>query len=107
MISAAFGATEVPSMASWWMAGALILSGLLVLISMVRNGINIFWTSLPDGDALSLRVFEIGPIIVLLGLCALLSIYAGPAMSFFMDTAVFIHAPQGYVEMVLPVGGTP
>src|SRR5690606_17059763 len=49
MISAAFSAEALPSAATWWLAGALIVSGLLVLIAMVRNGINIFWTSLPEG----------------------------------------------------------
>lgn len=105
MISSAFASGDAPSAATWWMTGALIVSGLLVLIAMVRNGINIFWTSLPDDGVLRLRPLEIGPIIVLLALCVLLAVLAGPAMGFFAETAAFIHAPQSYVDVVLPPGG--
>lgn len=104
MLSSAFAATDAPSAATWWMTGALIISGLFVLIAMVRNGINIFWTSLPDDGVLHLRPLEIGPIIVLLTLCVLLAVLAGPAMNYLAETAAFIHAPQSYVDVVLPRG---
>lgn len=105
MIAAALNAEGAPTTATWWFTGAIIVSGLLVLITMVRNGINIFWTSLPDDDILRLRPFEIAPIVVLLALCILLAVAAGPAMEFFAETAAFIHAPQGYIDAVMPVGG--
>src|SRR5690606_23589428 len=105
MISQAFGAEGAPTSATWWMTGALILSGLLVLVAMVRNGINIFWASLPEDNVLHLRPLEIAPIVALLALSVLLAVAAGPAMGFFTETAAFIHAPQGYVDMVLPKGG--
>src|SRR5690606_11349439 len=41
MISAALGADSPPPAATWWFTGAIIGSGLLVLVAMVRNGINI------------------------------------------------------------------
>lgn len=104
MLSAAFGAANAPTVATWWLTGALIVSGLFVLIAMVRNGINIFWTSLPDDGGLSLRPLEIGPIMVLLALCVLMAVFAGPALSYFADTAAFIHAPQNYIDLVLPKG---
>jgi Formate hydrogenlyase subunit 3/Multisubunit Na+/H+ antiporter, MnhD subunit len=107
MISAALGAENAPSAATWWITGALIVSGLLVLVAMVRNGINIFWTSLPEDGVLRLRPLEIGPIVVLLALCVLLAAMAGPAMGFFAETAAFIHAPLGYIETVMPPGGAP
>ena len=105
MISQAFAAEGAPTSATWWMTGALILSGLLVLVAMVRNGINIFWASLPEDNVLHLRPLEIAPIVALLALSVLLAVAAGPAMGFFTETAAFIHAPQGYVDMVLPKGG--
>jgi len=107
MISAALGAENAPSAATWWITGALIVSGLLVLVAMVRNGINIFWTSLPEDGVLRLRPLEIGPIVVLLALCVLLAAMAGPAMGFFAETAAFIHAPLGYIETGMPPGGAP
>lgn len=105
MLSAAFNAENAPNVATWWMTGALIVSGLFVLVSMVRNGINIFWTSLPEDGLLRLRTLEIGPIVVLLALCVILALAAGPAIGFFAETAAFIHAPQGYIEAVIPTGG--
>jgi multicomponent K+:H+ antiporter subunit D len=102
MLSAAFSAQASPSAATWWMTGAMIISGLFVLVAMVRNGINIFWTSMPDDGLLRLRALEIWPIIALLTLCVLLAVFAGPAMTYFSETAAFIHAPQSYVDVVLP-----
>lgn len=102
MISSAMNADNAPTAATWWLTGSLIVSGLFVLVAMVRNGINIFWTSLPEDQALQLRALEIGPIVALLALCVLMAIAAGPAMSFFADTAAFIHAPLGYIDTVLP-----
>lgn len=105
MLSSAFSAENAPTAATWWITGTLIVSGLFVLVAMVRNGINIFWASLPEGSALQLRPLEIGPILVLLTLCVLMAVLAGPAMNFFGETANFIHSPQGYINLVLPAGG--
>lgn len=106
IISAAFAADNAPTVATWWVTGAMIVSGLFVLVSMVRNGINIFWTSLPEDGVLRIRTMEIGPIIILVALCVVMAIAAGPAMTFFAETAAFIHSPQSYVDIVMPnVGG--
>ena len=78
-----------------------MLSGLLVLVAMVRNGINIFWASLPDGEVVQLRRVEIGPIVGLLTLCVLLSLMGGPVMAFFLETANTIHMPGAYIDAVL------
>jgi multicomponent K+:H+ antiporter subunit D len=106
MISSAFAVGDTPTAATWWFTGAIIVSGLFVLVAMVRNGINIFWTSLPDG-ALRIRPMEIAPIIALLALCVLMSVAAGPILGFLTDTAAFIHTPGGYVGAVLPPGANP
>lgn len=107
MISAAFDADGAPVAATWWMTGAMILSGLLVLISMVRNGINIFWTSLPEDGVLRLRPMEIGPIIILLALCIAMALAGGPAITFFSETAALIHSPTAYIQAAMPPGGLP
>ena len=101
MISSAINAAETPSAATWWFTGAIVMSGLLVLVSMVRNGINIFWTSVPDGS-LRIRPLELAPIVGLLALCVLLAAAAGPAMAFMMETASYLHAPAAYIGAVLP-----
>jgi len=106
MLSAVFDGTTAPTAVTWWFTGALVLSGLLVLVAMVRNGINIFWTSLPD-DVVRLRAGEIGPIVVLLALCVALAVGAGPVMAFFAETAAVLHSPTSYIDTVMPAGVTP
>jgi multicomponent K+:H+ antiporter subunit D len=100
MISSAFAAEGAPGSATWWFTGAMIVSGLFVLIAMLRNGINIFWTSMPEGP-IHLRALEITPIVGLLLLCVLLALVAGPAMAYLGDTANFLHQPASYIEAVL------
>ncbi|NMA98400.1 MAG: monovalent cation/H+ antiporter subunit D [Phyllobacteriaceae bacterium] len=106
MIEGAFASEGAPTMATWWFTAALMLSGLLVLIAMVRNGINIFWASLPAGTLVQLRPLEIGPIVGLLAVCVLLSVAAGPAMGFLIETANVLHAPLTYTNAVLPGAGS-
>lgn len=106
MIAGALSAADNPTAATWWFAGALIGSGLLVLVSMVRNGINIFWTSMPT-MGLRVRPLEIVPIVALLALCVLMAIAAGPILGFLADAALFLHAPTGYVDAVLGSAGGP
>jgi multicomponent K+:H+ antiporter subunit D len=105
MLSGAFSTAAAPTAMTWWLTAALMLSGLLVLVAMVRNGINIFWASLPDGEVVQLRRQEIGPIVGLLALCVALSLMAGPVMAFFLETAASIHAPGLYAASVLPGNG--
>ena len=107
MISGAFQGAGALTAMTWWFAGALMLSGLLVLVAMVRNGINIFWASLPDGEVVQLRRLELGPILGLLALCVVISLMAGPLMGFFLDTANAIHRPDAYASAVLPGGTKP
>ncbi|QQR36762.1 monovalent cation/H+ antiporter subunit D [Devosia oryziradicis] len=102
MISGAFQATPAPTAMTWWFTGALMLSGLLVLVAMVRNGINIFWASLPDGEVVQLRRQELAPIIGLLALCVVISLLAGPLMGFFLDAVNVIHGPGVYAGAILP-----
>lgn len=105
MISAAFAVDGAPGAATWWFTGAMIVSGLFVLVSMVRNGINIFWASLPEGE-LRLRPLEIAPVIGLLALCVLLAVAAGPVMAELAQAAAFLHAPTSYIDAVLVHGGS-
>jgi multicomponent K+:H+ antiporter subunit D len=107
MISGAMGQAGGPSAATWWFTAALMLSGLMVLIAMVRNGINIFWASLPEGEIVRLRPLEMAPIVGLLTLCVFLALVAGPVMTFFAETADAIHAPGLYQAAVLGEGTAP
>lgn len=99
MLSSAFDASNAPTAATWWYTAAMIISGLLVLIAMVRNGINIFWTSMPE-EGIQVRVAEIQPIIGLIGICVLMTLFAGPILDILNDTAALLHSPQAYIDAV-------
>ena len=78
----------------------LILSGLAALIAMTRAGIRAFWAS-PDRAVPRVRLIEIAPVAVLLILCAMQTIQAGPIMRFMQATAESLHAPEHYIRGVL------
>ena len=86
--------------ASWALLIVLILSGMAALIAMTRAGIRAFWAS-PDRAVPRVRLIEIAPVAVLLILCAMQTIQAGPIMRFMQATAQSLHAPEHYIRGVL------
>jgi len=88
----------------WILLLLLILSGLAALIAMTRAGIRAFWAA-PDRTVPRVRLIEIGPVAVLLLLCAIQTIQAGPVMRFMQATAQSLHAPQDYIRGVLGSAG--
>jgi multicomponent K+:H+ antiporter subunit D len=88
------------SPAAWALMVALILSGLAALVALTRAGIGAFWAA-PGRAAPRVRVIEMAPVAMLLILCALQTIEAGPVMRFMRATALSLHAPQHYVRDVL------
>ena len=94
------GASGGPSAASWALLIVLILSGLAAIIAMTRAGIRAFWT--PDERSVPrVRVIEMVPVAVLLFLCVLQTVQAGPIMRYMRDAAQALHAPRDYVHEVL------
>jgi multicomponent K+:H+ antiporter subunit D len=113
MITAVFnldglGTPTVISAGSWGLVTLLIVSGLGSMIALLRMGINTFWVTF-DGDVPRIRSIEMLPILLLLSLCLLLTLLAGPAMSYMEATAQALHLPDGYIATVLGTGagGTP
>ncbi|RYE88265.1 MAG: monovalent cation/H+ antiporter subunit D [Hyphomicrobiales bacterium] len=105
MISALFnqdglGAGGTISAGSWVVASLLVISGLATTIALVRSGINIFWVTF-DGEVPRVRVVEMAPVLLLLGLCVLLTVLAGAAMTYMDATAQYLHQPSEYVAGVL------
>jgi len=92
--------------AGWAFLGILIVSGFATLIATTRAGINTFWAS-PDATAPRVRLIEIAPVVVLILLCAALTIQAGPTMRFMQVTAESLHMPHDYVNNVLGRTSTP
>jgi multicomponent K+:H+ antiporter subunit D len=92
--------TGAASTANWVLLLVLILSGLATLIAMTRAGIRTFWAA-PDRRMPHVRLIEMAPVAVLLLLCAIQTIEAGPIMRFMQATAQSVHAPQDYIRGVL------
>jgi multicomponent K+:H+ antiporter subunit D len=66
---------------------------------MGRAGVRIFWAT--QRSVPRVRVIEMAPVALLLGLCFALTVAAGPAMRYLQDTAQALHAPRAYIEGVL------
>jgi len=96
-INARSGAVPV---SAWVFLVVLILSGLAALIAMSRAGIRAFWAS-PDWSTPHVRLMEMAPVVVLLLLCAVQTIQAGPIMRYMQATAQSLHAPRDYIRGVL------
>ena len=95
------------SAADWGLVALLVLSGLASLIALTRVGIQRFWTPQERPSPL-LRRNECIPIVLLLGLCVLLSVRAEPLLRYTQDTAAGLKDPASYVNAVLgtrPVPG--
>jgi len=90
----------IVSAAAWTLVVMLILSGLAALIAMTRAGIRVFWAS-PDRAVPRVRLVEMAPVAILLLLCLMLTIQAGPILRFTQATAQSLHAPHDYIRAVL------
>ena len=88
-------------LAAWALLAALILSGLATIIAMTRTGIDVFWAS-PADEVPRVRVVEIAPVMLLLALCVVLTVRAGPVMRYMDATAHSLYATQDYIRGVLP-----
>ncbi|MBX9469151.1 MAG: monovalent cation/H+ antiporter subunit D [Rhizobium sp.] len=102
MLSAMMGTGSIgttPDLAVWALIVLVILSGLAALISMTRAGIRTFWGSI-EGAVPRVLVVELVPVMILLTLTLVLTIQAGPAMT-YMDTTIRTLAnPALYVDAV-------
>jgi multicomponent K+:H+ antiporter subunit D len=87
---------------AWWLAGLLVFSGFAALIALMRTGINTFWVTMSESPA-PVRLVEIAPIIMLLGLALTLTIFAGPAMDYTQAMAQALYIPGVHEGDILPV----
>lgn len=84
----------------WWLIGLIVGSGLATLIATTRAGIDLIWAP-SDRPQPALRVTELLPVGLLLGICLALTIFAGPAMRYMERTSQSLGDRHGYVEAVL------
>ncbi len=102
MLSAMMGTGSIgttPDAAIWVLIVLVILSGIAALISMTRAGIRTFWGSI-EGAVPRVLVVELIPVMVLLSLTLVLTVQAGPVMT-YMDTTIRTLAnPSAYIDAV-------
>lgn len=91
---------EAVSGASWALIGLLVFSGLTSLIAFSRVGIQRFWAP-RERPSPVLRRNECLPILILLGVCIVLTFKAEPLLRYTQDTAAVLHDPQQYVLSVM------
>jgi multicomponent K+:H+ antiporter subunit D len=78
----------------------ILLSGMAAIIALLRFGVRTFWAA---GNVAQPRLplTEVAPICLLLGLCVLLTVQAGPVMAYLIRTGSDLHRPALYIERVL------
>ena len=91
---------------TWMLLAVLLLSGLAVMIALMRAGIRVFWVPI-ESAVPTVRFLEMLPIVGLLFLCVALTIQAGPVSRFMQATAESLHAPQTYMKDVLSAPRVP
>lgn len=74
--------------------------GLIALVALARTGVRTFWSG-GGRQPPVVRAAEGVPVLVLLGLCGLLTVTAGPAMSLAQSAAHALRDRRDYVETVL------
>jgi multicomponent K+:H+ antiporter subunit D len=88
------------SPAAWALVVLLVLSGVASLLGLARIGIQRFWTPQERPSPL-LRRFECVPVVVLLGLCVLITVKAEPLLRYTQDTAAMLDQPSQYIMAVM------
>ena len=84
----------------WMLMAAVLVSGLACIITLSRLGTRIFWGT-EQLTPPRLRLIEAAPVAVLVLLCILMALYAGPIMSYMDATANALHDPQAYIDAVI------
>jgi multicomponent K+:H+ antiporter subunit D len=99
MLNALFE-SRIASTTSWAMLALLVASGLITVVAMGRAGVQRFWAA-PDASVSRVRLVEFAPVVLLLALCAVLTLQAGASMRYFDEAAQALYAPARYVGDVL------
>lgn len=89
-----------PGQSGWTLMVLVVLSGLVGIIALMRFGVRTFWASGPSKPP-HLQVSETAPIFLLLLICVVMTLQAGPLMRYLDRTATSLHDPQRYIERVL------
>ncbi|HEX2825823.1 MAG TPA: monovalent cation/H+ antiporter subunit D [Burkholderiales bacterium] len=85
--------------AAWSLFALLIVSGFAAIVALARAGVRRFWVG--DAQVVSVRVVEIAPVFLLIGLCVAMTVGAGSVMEYLRAAAESLHAPAEYVRGVV------
>jgi multicomponent K+:H+ antiporter subunit D len=88
------------ALSTWLLIALIIISGLAILVTMTRAGIDLLWTP-ADRPQFYLSIVEAAPIGILLATCLALVVQAGPVIGYMEDTAQALAHPQLYTDAVL------
>lgn len=99
LLSAALFSSGATSNA-WILTATVLLSGFAGIMAFSRMGIHLFW-AVQNPTLPTLRLSEVFPVAMLIGVCAALTIWAGPISSYLEETAIYLGQPGLYIEAVL------
>src|SRR5690606_1461342 len=85
-----------PPTYAWLFMTLVIVSGATTIVSMTRAGISNFWAPI-ERTVPRVGIIEIAPVAILLLICLVLTVQAGPVTRYLEATAHTLHAPQDYV----------
>ncbi|KQX99456.1 cation:proton antiporter [Rhodanobacter sp. Root480] len=79
----------------------VVVAGFCTVIAMCRTGIQIFWAD-EDWTFPPIRLGEAVSVLILLGSCLALSVWADAPLRYLAATAEQLHAPAHYIRAVFP-----
>ncbi|AEG91693.1 monovalent cation/H+ antiporter subunit D [Ramlibacter tataouinensis] len=85
---------------AWVLLTLVMLSGLAALIALGRGGVRVFWAG-SDRTVPRVRLIEVVPVAGLIAVCLVLTVFAGPAMTYMQDAVDALHPADGYIREVL------
>jgi multicomponent K+:H+ antiporter subunit D len=92
----------VPPDAAGWLWTVVITGSLAGLVALSRAGTRLFWRT--EGETLSRPAYpltRIAPVVVLLAMSVVLTIFAAPICRYAEATAIQLLTPQDYIAAVL------
>lgn len=109
LLSAALSAGDDGAISgmAWAFFAVLIISGLFAMVAMLRVGIRTFWAPPIEGVVPRVLVVEFAPVALLLALCVVMTVKAGPVMAYVDATSQSLHSPDAYIEGVLSARQVP
>lgn len=99
LLSAALKASGATGNA-WVFTATVLLSSFIGIMALSRTGIRLFW-SFSDIKTPHLRLNEALPVALLISLCAVLAMRAGPITNYLEQTAAYLDKPNSYISAVL------